>query len=224
MAIPPAAAALAGCSRFGIGGVASDPIVEDLKEGDVTGFPGAVRFDDRYAMEVARGTDSARGLSGRFHRADRVLEFAAGRDGKPVTAYVVDGDRYVVTAGECIEYPGVASGPESVAGFDSGDASTGADDAELAVTGETTVDERETLVFEPVEGAPAETEQPVTYYADAETRYLRRIEAGVVTVDYHSWTGVEPIEAPTGDCRQGETASSDSRQSHPGFMWSVPKR
>lgn len=207
MAIPPTVAALAGCARFGVGRDGSDAIVEDLEPGDVTGFPGAIRFGDRYAMEVSRGADGTKVLSGRFHHADRVLEFADDGEGNAVTSYVVDGDGYVVTAGECIEYPDVAAALDSVAGFDRGNASTATSTPEVTVTGKTTIDGRETLVFEPAQGAPADTDQRATYYADVETRYLRRIEAGSVTVDYYAWTEAEPIEAPAGDCRQATEAS-----------------
>lgn len=207
MAIPPTVAALAGCARFGVGRDDSDAIVEDLEPGDVTGFPGAIRFGDRYAMEVSRGADGTRVLSGRFHHEDRVLEFADDGAGNAVTSYLVDGDGYVVTAGECVEYPEVAAALDSVAEFDPENASTATGTPEVTVTGKTTIDGRETLVFEPAQGAPADTGQRVTYYADVETRYLRRIEAGSVTVDYHAWTEVEPIEAPASDCRQAGEAS-----------------
>jgi hypothetical protein len=199
IAIPPTAAALAGCSRVGIGDDPSDPIVEDLQPGDETGFPGAIRFGERYAMEMTRGSDGTKTLSGRFHHADRVIEF--GGDGNAVTSYVVDGDGYVVTADDCIEYPGITAELQSVAEIDDR-ASEAASDPELTVTGRTTIDGREMLVLEPASGAPAENEQALTYYADEETRYLRRIETGTTTVDYHSWNEVEPIETPEMDCAQ----------------------
>lgn len=50
LAAPPMMAALAGCSFAGDD--VADSIVENLEPGDTTGYPGAVRFGNRYAMEV----------------------------------------------------------------------------------------------------------------------------------------------------------------------------
>lgn len=194
LAIPPAATALAGCSSIGSDG--DDPIVENLEPGDSTGFPGAVRFGDRYAMEVTREADGAQTLTGRFHGENRVLQFD-GADGDAVQSYVVDGDGYVVTAGQCIAYPDAAVGLESVAAVDAGAASDTGADPELTVIDRTTIEGRDVLVLEPASGG----ETGVRYYVDDETRYLRRIETGTTTVDYHSWNEVEPIEPPDADCR-----------------------
>lgn len=202
LTIPPTAAALAGCSRVDVGGDASDSIVENLEPGDVTGFPGAIRFGDRYAIDVTRGGDGTKTLSGRFHTEDRVLEFAADGDGHAVTSYVVDGDGYVVTDGECIEYPDLTTGVGSIAKIGDGDASDATEAPELRVTGRTTIDGRAMLMFEPEQGEPVEEGPEPTYYADEGTRYLRRIETGATTVEYHSWNAVEPIEIPDTNCRQ----------------------
>ena len=201
IAIPPAAAALAGCSQVGIGDDAADRIVEDLEPGDSTEFPGAIRFDDRYAMDVTRGDDGMETLFGRFHQKDHVIEATDAGGGNAVVSYVVDGDGYVVTDGECIEYPDVAAGFESIASIDDGNASDAAGTPELTVTETATIDGSAMLVFEPASGGPAESEPEVTYYVDEETRYLRRIETGTTTVEYHSWNDVEPIEAPAQNCR-----------------------
>lgn len=199
LAVPPTVAALAGCSSAGE--EPDDPIVEDLAPGDTTGYPGAMRFGDRYAMEVTEGGDGTRRLSGRFHGEDRVVEFADDA-GNAVRSYVVDGDGYVVTGGECVAYPGLAAGLESVSGVDPSSVPDGASDPELAVTGRTTVDGSEMLVLERSSGESNEGQPAVSYYVDAETRYLRRIETGTTVVDYHSWDAVDPIEAPDVDCRQ----------------------
>lgn len=197
LAIPPAAAALAGCSLVGPDG--ADPIVEDLKPGDTTGFPGAIRFGDEYAMEVARGAGGET-LSGRFHGQDRVLEFEA--DGNVVRTYVVDGDGYVVTAGRCVAYPDVAAGLESVSRIEGEPASGGPGDPGLRVIGKTTIDGNETLVLELPPGGLDANGAEVTYYVDDGTRHPRRIETGRTTVEYHSWGDVEPVEPPDPDCRR----------------------
>jgi hypothetical protein len=204
LTIPPTAAALAGCSRVDVGGDASDPIVENLEPGDVTGFPGAIRFGDRYAIDITHGGDGTKTLSGRFHNEDRVLEFADGGDGTTMTSYIVDGDGYVVTAGECIEYPSLTTGFESIAKIGDGDASDAAEAPQLSITGQTTIDGRTMLMFEPEQGEPVEDDLELTYYADEGTRYLRRIETGATTVEYHSWNAVEPIEMPDMNCRQND--------------------
>jgi hypothetical protein len=65
-------------------------------------------FGEEYAMEVARGADRTRTLSGPFDGQDGVLEFETGRSvGR---THVVDGDGHVVTGGRCVVYPDVAAG------------------------------------------------------------------------------------------------------------------
>lgn len=201
LAITPAVAGAAGCSLVSEGG--EDPIVEDLEPGDTTGYPGAIRFAERYAMAVTRGAEGTRTLRGRFYHADRFLEFEDG-EGNAVESYVVDGDGYVVTAGECIEYPDLAAGLESVAGVSGQERADGATDPQLTVSGRTTIDGQEMLVFELPPGELADGGPSVTYYVDEATRYLRRLETGTTTVDYHSWNAVDPIQPPDLECRRSD--------------------
>lgn len=197
LAAPPTMAALAGCS-FG-GGGDTDSLVADLEPGDTAGYPGAVRFGNRYAMTVTRGTDGEPTLSGRFHDRDRVLRFE--NDGNVVESYLVDGDGYVVTEGRCVEYPDLGAGLESVVEVDADHAPAAAKDPELTVTGRTTIDGREMLVLERSSGELAANEPSVTYYVDDETRYLRRIETETAVIGYDSWNEVDPIRIPDLDCR-----------------------
>lgn len=194
-------AGAAGCSLVSEG--EQDPIVEDLEPGDTTGYPGALRFGARYAMAVTHGAEGTRTLRGRFHHADRFLEFEDG-EGTAVESYVVDGDGYVVTAGECIEYPDLAAGLQSVAEVNGQKGADGASDPQLTVSGRTTIDGQAMLVFDLPPSELAEGGPSVTYYADAETRYLRRLETGTTTVDYHSWNAVDPIQPPDLDCRPSD--------------------
>jgi len=197
LAAPPTIAALAGCSFGGDG--ATDPIVEDLEPGDTAGYPGAVRFGNRYVMAVTRATDGESTLSGRFYHRDRFLRFE--NDGNVVESYLVDGDGYVVTGDQCVEYPDLGAGFESVAAVDADLDPDAPAEPELAVTGRTTIDGRTVLVLELPAGELAADEAGVTYYVDDETRYLRRIEAETVVVDYHSWNEIDPIQVPDLDCR-----------------------
>lgn len=197
LAVPPAVSALAGCSL--LADDATDAIVEDLEPGDTTGYPGALRFGDRYAMEVKHGGDGTTTLVGRFHHTDRLLRYTDG--GNVVKAYVVGGDGYLVTGGKCIRYPDLAAGLESVVAVTTEPASDDVSDPTLAVTGRTPIDGAEMLVLERSPGDASEDEPRMTYYVDVETRYLRRIETATAVVDYHSWNEVGPIDAPDVDCR-----------------------
>lgn len=198
LAITPAVAGAAGCSLVSEG--AEDPIVEDLERGESTGYSGAFRFGQRYAMTVTRGAEGTRRLRGRFHHADRFLEFEDGA-GNAVRSYLVDGGGYVVRAGDCIEYPDLAAGLESVAGVSGQDRADRGTDPRLTLSGRTTIDGQAVLVFELPPGELADGDPSVTYYADEETRYLRRLETETTTVDYHSWNAIDPIQPPDMDCR-----------------------
>lgn len=195
-------AALAGCS-FGVDD--SDPIVEDLQPGDTTGYPGAIRFSDRYEMAVTRRADGTTTMSGLFYHTDRVLRLANGGDGTEVTYYLVDGDGYVVTGDACTAYPDLAAGLESVTSVDAPESPGSGSDSErapeLTVTDRTTTDGRAVLVLELPADELSDVEQSVTYYVDEETRYLRRIETETAIVEYHSWNDVEPIDPPDMACQ-----------------------
>ena len=203
VSLPPLAAALAGCplggSGDGDGTTTGSFTPPDLSEGATAGFDETIRFGDAYAMELERtgenGTEIA--LSGRFHGADHHLQVDLA-DGRTET-YVVDGDSYFVADGTCTRYPGVASVP--------GDAGTAGDVAEdpsdyPELTYRGTVTRSGEGFHELV--LPASTlegyEEALTYHVDASTYYLRRLETAAVTVDYHSWGEVDPIEPPDVDC------------------------
>jgi hypothetical protein len=198
LAAAPAMGALSGCS-LSEGG--DDPIVADLDRGDTTGFPGAMRFAEAYAMTVRRERDDTAIVTGRFRGGDRVLELTDGRAQGGTTTYLVDGTGYVVTDERCVEYSNLGAGVESVASIDPEAAPDDQRDPDLVVTDLTTVDGQEVLVLERAAADLAAHEPSPTYYVDATTRYPLRIETPTVTVKYDSWGAVDPLEPPDRDCQ-----------------------
>ena len=188
LTVPPVAAATAGCSVLGSG---DDAIVEDLEPGDRTGYGGAIRFAESYAMKT---TDAV----GRFHGADRYLRFGTGE--RAVESYLVDGTGYVVADGECTEYPDLDEGLRSVGSVESGTGDLA--DPQLTVTGTDTIDARPMLVLELPASERPDADSAVTYYVDRETRHLRQLETANSTVEYRSWGEIDAIEPPDMDCRR----------------------
>ena len=203
LTVPPVAAATAGCSVLGSG---DDAIVEDLEPGDRTGYGGAIRFAESYAMETTWG-GNATDAAGRFHGADRHLRFGTGE--RAVESYLVDGTGYVVADGECTEYPDLDEGLRSVGSVapETGDLA----DPQLTVVGTDTVDGRPMLVLELPASEQGDADSAVTYYVDQETRHLRRLATASSTVEYRSWGEIDAIEPPDVDCRRatGEQSNRD---------------
>lgn len=199
--IPPVAA-VAGCTLPGDDGPA-DPLVEDLEPGETTGYPGAMRFGERYAMTIRRAADGHETVRGRFDGADRILSFPAADGGNPVTTYLVDGDGYLQTADQCIAYPDLGGALDSVAAVNADSASAGLGEPELTVTDRVTRGARPMLVFERTHRGREEAQADVTYLVDDETRYPHRIETGTTVVEYGSWGEVGPIQPPAADCHRG---------------------
>lgn len=199
-AAPAAATAVAGCSEFG---GTDDPLVEDLEPGDTTGFGGAMRFGESYAMSVTAAGTGDTSLIARFDGTDRYLRYEEA--GTTVESYLVGGDGYVVADGACTRYPDLDAGRravESVAGPEDASGPT-----RLAVTDRTEIDGRPMLVLEPTEteasGEPGAG--AATYYVDESSRYPRRIETDTSVVDYRDWGAVAPVEPPDIDCRTPDT-------------------
>lgn len=207
LSAPPIAAALAGCpipDEGTAGDGETPPARVDLREmdaGDAAPFGGIVRFADAYEMEAtASGANTSEiHTSGRFDGDSHALHVET--DDASFESYVVDGDAYQVRDGDCVRYPGVADGVQAETTTD--DAAAGARNPELTRTGTTTIDGAEAAILELPAGELEAYDDPLTYYVDVETGYLRRLEGGFGTVEYASWGDVEAIEPPD-DCRDAE--------------------
>ncbi|MEF8776867.1 MAG: hypothetical protein V5A43_10260 [Haloarculaceae archaeon] len=141
------------------------------------------------------GTDFA--VSGRFHGTDHHLVVDQGDH--RTESIVVDGDSYFVAEGSCTRYHGVASGP-----VDAGTAGDVAEDPsdypELTYRGSVSRSGEDLHELVLPANALEGYDDPLTYYVDSTTYYLRRLETAAVTVDYHSWGEVDSIEPPAMDC------------------------
>ena len=164
---------------------------------------GEMRFDEAYAYEIdypdyqSDSGDISVELAGRFHGGNYYQETRSGP--QEFESYYVDGDHYVVIDGICVENPSPEEDPRGDAEL-GGMAETGGhsdrsdDHADLEPTGTATVDGNETFVFE------LDTEEEMTYYVDAASGHLRRIEIPQGTIDFHSWGRVDPVEPPEMNC------------------------
>ncbi len=195
-AVPAAATAVAGCSAIDGN---EDPLVDDLEPGDTTGYGGAIRFGDAYAMTVTDAASGTTTMAGRFDGPDRYLRY--DEDGTTVESYLVDGDGYVLADGECTRYPELDAGLQSVESVTRRRSDGDSADPGVTVTGRADLDGRRMLVLEPTDGETA-----ATYHVDEESRYLRRVETAATVVDYRGWGEVGAIDPPDVDCQPTDGA------------------
>lgn len=191
----------------------------DLGVGDTRPFSVVASLPERYAMTVETTGDVETTVTGRVDGSDQYVRTTF--PGGWTESYFVDGTLYVVTEEGCLEYVDVAAAD----GRGGDRAPTPRPDPAVEVTAVTTVGDRETLVCaldewpqplpqparearrEHAEGVGVERQRSlpeVTYYVDAEARYLRRIETADATVDYTDWDDVEPVTVPDVPCGEGE--------------------
>ena len=166
--------------------------------GTAPAFGETVSFPDSYAMTA---TLSAEGqtmeMAGRFHGGDVYWEI--DQQGQQMEWYLVDGNSYVVTGGQCFTGTSqMAVGAEEAHPDQFPENAQAHPNVEPA--GRETIDGEDVLVYE-VSGA-GEGSETVTYYVLADSGYPRRIESESMQWDFHSWGEVNPIEAPSGDCQE----------------------
>lgn len=190
LSVVPLAAALSGCQFGADTGAATR---SDLAPGESTRFADALRFERSYGVEMAvRAADGPTTTTiGRFHGRDHYLRH--DRDGNVIESALVDGDGYVVD-GECVTHPDLTDGIEGPRDGVAERRRDGVSDPELTVTGTTSIDDREAYVLALPAGSVEGHASDLTYYVDAETRYLRRLETAATVVEYHSWGDVDPID------------------------------
>jgi hypothetical protein len=194
LAFAPLAPVLAGCTFEAE--VGDDEETGRGTDDGGTGWDG-IRFENRYAMELVdqpEGAPETR-IVGRFAGEDHVVHYERGDS--VLASYVVDGDSYIVSNGECVRYPGVSARE----GSETGEGSTAVDATELERVGTTTLDDEEVVAYELPPASTDEDGEPLTYYVSTETRYVRRIESATGVVDYDSWGDVDAVEPPDGECR-----------------------
>lgn len=200
--LPPIVAALAGCQSDDLGIDLSDvPTATENEPGGGIRFGDVIQIGEAYHAQVVMrgGNGSTIRMAGRFYGEDYYLRIE--RDGAVSEAYLVDDDRYVDVNGQCSQYPDVRVASQDASASD-GRAGGIETSPQLTRAGSTTIDGREMLVFELLEDTFGGYGDQLTYYVDPESGYLRRLEAGSITVDYYFRREVEPIVAPDMDCRQ----------------------
>lgn len=231
VSVVPFAWPLARRPHPGSGGASgSDDSIDDLEEGDEVAISDAIRLPESYRMEVVPvdEDDPFATVSGRVHGTDQYMR-TEHPDGITET-YLVDGTAYVLSDEEeegavvCSEYP--AEAPDSRGDHGRPARSVrGQPEPRVELIGTTIMDDRETFVFESLSRPPCLPEpaeeareghakgeavdrqmaQPgVTYFVDAETGYLRRLQTESVATDYVSWGDVELITPPDMECSEPE--------------------
>ena len=157
----------------------------------------AVRYENSVEItgtfeQDGRTTD----IKGRFNGGNAYWRTEV--DGQVSEIYMVDGDQYTVSDGECYRNTGQQGGS---GGFDLG--SFDSDTSELpdvTAEGTTTIEGETMLVYEFASEAASGFESEATYYVSRETGYLRRVESDSGTIDYHSWGSADPVSPPDMDC------------------------
>lgn len=201
VSVAPIAVSLAGCQADVSG--EEGRTVPEIEPGDTVPLGDAVRFGKSYAMAVTlrSGSGETREVIGRFHGDDHFVRTSSGV--VETESYIVDGTGYLLVDGECTEYPELDTAVDGIVEV-SDDRPAQVGPMELAVTGTETIKGRKAYRLESTEGRGVSVEEPVTYFVDADTRHIRRIELGNTAVDYHSWNEVDPVEPPDMDCSPEE--------------------
>lgn len=235
LSLPPLAMALAGCpddnDPFAPEAPGTGGPPENLSPGATLAFEEAVRGGRSYELSVSVGAgDGETTLTGRVDGNDQYIR--TGQGDAATETYLVDGQGYLVTGDQCVQYEVGVGGERPPGEADREDSAS----MDLRLVERTTVDGRETYRFEPtgdgrtvtrstgtVPGttAPAtdanepgatavtpvrEDTQP-TYYVDVETGYLRRIDTGTAVVEYGSWGAVPPVTPPGRECQPREPSA-----------------
>jgi len=157
---------------------------------------------DSYAVDARIESDGRTiAMSGRF--ADGNTYWLIEQDGPEVELYLVDGESYVVTQGQCllgtiddvdendIDPAEVESGPEAT--------------PDVEATGRDTIDGEDVYVHEVSAAEAEDAEEDVTYYVLVDSGYLRRVETASATWNFHSWNEAAPVEKPDMDCRDASS-------------------
>jgi hypothetical protein len=215
-----AVAALAGCSGDGDDGTdgadgtdgpdGSEPTEDGSTGTPVDGTSGdgssallgeTASFPDSYALTA---TTSASGetieLSGRVHQGNMYWEFQ--RQGQQMEWYVVDGESYFVTGGQCFRGGMMQQGLDREAVDPDRFAEQADAYPDVEPAGRDTIDGEEVLVYEVSAGGTTGSERTVTYYVLADSGYPRRIEADSIRMDFSSWGEADPVEPPDANCQQ----------------------
>lgn len=120
--------------------------------------------------------------------------------------YLVDGTMYQVVGGQCFEGQQGGQAPDVDSDVNEDDEIL--NDLPPEPDRTDTIDGESMDVYE-FEAGEANLQDPLTVYLSSETGYLRRIETGEFTFDYHSWGEVDPIEAPDMECQEIDSGGMD---------------
>ena len=138
---------------------------------------------------------------GRVHHGDFYyqLETPEGL----IEYFVVDDDVYMVMDDFCFKNPGEEEDPAEVEPEDEVDFDDHAEIAEqhpdIEWVDRDDIDGVAVYVYEIDE---AELDEPITYYVEISTGYLRRIETAEVVIDYFNWGQASPVEEPDVECME----------------------
>lgn len=163
--------------------------------GDAPRVGDLIRWEDSFVAEISGGS----GMEGtaqtvRFSGSD--VHYTANAE-PPIEVYKIDEETYVVTGERCLV--GTDQAPPNPArdgAVFTDEESLTNEQADLTPAGTGTIDGEEVYVYE-LPGGP----DPSAIHVSAERGYLRRAEFGEVTVDYHTWGDVGPIEPPDMNCQ-----------------------
>lgn len=110
--------------------------------------------------------------------------------------YVVDGDEYHVTQGQCFvgRQPVVQGGRPDPSQYEDPQGDVG-----MAPVRTDTIDGTEVYVYEiSVSGH----QESITYYVETGTGYPRHIAHSTGTMSFHSWGAVDPVEKLEMGCQE----------------------
>lgn len=148
LSLPPLAMALAGCpddnDPFAPGAPGTGGPPEDLSPGATLAFEEAVRGGRSYELSVSVG--AGEGETTLTGRVDGNNQYVRTEQGEGATeTYLVDGQGYLVTGDQCVQYEAGVGGQRPPGGTDSETSAS----MDLRLVERATVDGRETYRFEP---------------------------------------------------------------------------
>ncbi|WP_367175237.1 hypothetical protein [Haloarcula rubripromontorii] len=161
-----------------------------------TQFGQVARFPESYTMTATMQSEGRTvEMTGRFYQGDTYWSF--NQQGQQMELYHIGNRTYTVAGGQCFRGT-MQQGMDRDEVDPDQFSNRPEENPDITPAGRDTIDGEAVLVYEISQSG---SQEPVTYYILADSGYPRRIEAGSMQWDFHSWGSVDPIQKPEGDCQ-----------------------
>lgn len=173
---------------------------DDSSDGGSAQLGEVLQFTEAFAFDF-EGTAEDGSIQGNGRVTANGSYWQIETDGEVMEMYYLDESVYWTQGEECYRMDGTEGDLDEEVGTDLEVPAEGEleDYPELEAVGRETIDGEEMYVYE-LSADEADLDDDVTYYVSVETGHLRRVVQEDMTMNFHSWGEVDPIEAPDMDC------------------------